>query len=247
MRLDVSGTQSRRWRGLLIAGRRCCERQVMSLPRAQPQWRVMACLGQERSAGLGGSRASLVILGPSPAPHAKARGRYCWQILVKSDRPRSGEKCGLCGLVRSWSGSRAEVVSGSILMSIRFRWRDAGQRPCPRFFCSGSGGSLSGGGCGAFCCSLRRLKSPKAKVTQKTEVNSPKITAFRIAHLFLGRLTASHPHLHHGHDRPCHAFHAESQGGPCPDGSDAPSLARGERRWRWCRQAVPRAERPAPT
>lgn len=44
------------------------------------------------------------------------------------------------------------------------------------------------------------------------------------AHLFLGRLTASHPHLHHGHDRPCHAFRAESQGGPCPDGSDAPSL-----------------------
>ena len=32
----------------------------------------------------------LVILGPSPAPHAMVRKRYCWQILVKSDSSEVG-------------------------------------------------------------------------------------------------------------------------------------------------------------
>ncbi len=43
-------------------------------------------------------------------------------------------------------------------------------------------------------------------------------------HLCLGRLTASHSHLHHGDDRPRQAFYAKPQGGPGPDGSDIPSL-----------------------
>jgi primosomal protein N' (replication factor Y) len=83
MRLDVTGTleaavaqAAGRWAALLRA-------EVMSLERRK------AAAGSglplpERSTGLGGETSHIVILGPSPAPHAKARGRYCWQILVKS-------------------------------------------------------------------------------------------------------------------------------------------------------------------
>ena len=34
----------------------------------------------------------VVVLGPSPAPHAMARGRYCWQILVKSSSLDAGKE-----------------------------------------------------------------------------------------------------------------------------------------------------------
>lgn len=83
VRLDVSGTlesvvaqAAGRWAALLRtevarAGRR--ETHVgngVSSPRCS--------VGSDEEAN------AIIILGPSPAPHALARGRYCWQILIKS-------------------------------------------------------------------------------------------------------------------------------------------------------------------
>ncbi len=42
------------------------------------------------SVGLGLAPKQIVVLGPSPAPHAMARGRYSWQLLVKSGSLEAG-------------------------------------------------------------------------------------------------------------------------------------------------------------
>lgn len=83
MRLDVTGTlepavarAAGRWAALLRA-------EVASLERHKATAGSRVPL-EERSTGLGGETSHIVILGPSPAPHAKVRGRYGWQILVKS-------------------------------------------------------------------------------------------------------------------------------------------------------------------
>lgn len=83
VRLDVSGTfepavaqAAERWTALLRAevagweGQELKESRNSSVP--------------QRSADMGGEAKGIVILGPSPAPRAMARGRYCWQVLVKS-------------------------------------------------------------------------------------------------------------------------------------------------------------------
>jgi primosomal protein N' (replication factor Y) len=82
VRLDVSGTfepavaqAADRWTALLraeVAGRE---------GQKSRDTRNSAVL--QRSADVGGGAKGLVILGPSPAPRAMARGRYCWHILVK--------------------------------------------------------------------------------------------------------------------------------------------------------------------
>lgn len=83
VRLNVSGTlepvvaqAAGRWAELLRA-------EVASTGNRGPNAGDGSPLSQ-RSAGFGGETSGLVILGPSPASHAMVRGRYCWQILVKS-------------------------------------------------------------------------------------------------------------------------------------------------------------------
>lgn len=72
------------------------------------------------------------------------------------------------------------MASVLISMLIRLRWRDVGQDRA-RFFLFRAGiGCVPGSGIGEAFRSRRRLKSPKAKVTQNTEVKSPKSTALRI-------------------------------------------------------------------
>jgi primosomal protein N' len=44
------------------------------------------------SVGSGAASKQVVVLGPSPAPHVLARGRYCWQILVKSTSLEDGKE-----------------------------------------------------------------------------------------------------------------------------------------------------------
>ena len=44
------------------------------------------------SVGLGLAPKQIVVLGPSPAPHAMARGRYSWQLLVKSGSLEAGRE-----------------------------------------------------------------------------------------------------------------------------------------------------------
>ncbi|MBA5875815.1 MAG: primosomal protein N' [Nitrospira sp. CR1.2] len=89
IRLDVSGTTepevaqaAHRWAALL-------RRQVPSARGAH----VSGSHGVPQPAGFSGvgrESPQLLVLGPSPAPHAMVRGRYCWQILVKSDSPEVG-------------------------------------------------------------------------------------------------------------------------------------------------------------
>lgn len=66
------------------------------------------------------------------------------------------------------------------LTSIRCRWRDANQARARLFLPLGGDNVLpwTGGAGGAWA--RRRLKRPKANVTQNTEVKRPKSTAFRM-------------------------------------------------------------------
>ena len=83
VRLDVTGTiepvvaqAADRWTTLLraqVAGSEPVD--------SNDRRRTMAA---QRLTGVGGEGREPVILGPSPAPHAMARGRYCWQILIKA-------------------------------------------------------------------------------------------------------------------------------------------------------------------
>ena len=89
IRLDVSGTAepvvaqaAHRWAALLRG-------QAASIQRAQTTGGHGATL-LSSPAGLMQVPQPLHILGPSPAPHAMVRGRYCWQILVKSDASEAG-------------------------------------------------------------------------------------------------------------------------------------------------------------
>jgi primosomal protein N' (replication factor Y) len=68
VRLDVSGTKE-----LLVS-------------QAAGRW---AALLRAQAAGATGT---VVVLGPSPAPHVLTRGRYCWQILIKSSSPEAGRE-----------------------------------------------------------------------------------------------------------------------------------------------------------
>ena len=89
IRLDVSGTAepavaraAHRWVALLRG-------QVFSAQGAP----LSGGHGVSRpggSAGVAGESRQPFILGPSPAPHAMVRNRYCWQILVKSDASEVG-------------------------------------------------------------------------------------------------------------------------------------------------------------
>lgn len=90
IRLDVSGTAepvvaqaAHRWAALLRG-------QAASIQRAQTTGGHGATL-LSSPAGLMQVPQPLHILGPSPAPHAMVRGRYCWQILVKSDASEAGK------------------------------------------------------------------------------------------------------------------------------------------------------------
>lgn len=83
IRLDVSGTleplvaqAAGRWATLLRA-------QVAGIEKVNRGASTDAPLVSE-SVGQRLVSNQVVVLGPSPAPHAMARGRYCWQILVKS-------------------------------------------------------------------------------------------------------------------------------------------------------------------
>ncbi len=78
VRLNISGTlewavirAAERWAGLLRA------EVIQSAPRPV-------------GADLQASVDDVTVLGPSPAPHVRTRGRYCWQILVKSRQAGAG-------------------------------------------------------------------------------------------------------------------------------------------------------------
>jgi primosomal protein N' (replication factor Y) len=82
VRLDVSGTlesavaqAADRWGALL--------RTEVAREERQNSKEGRGSILPHKEAGAAGEPNTL-ILGPSPAPHALARGRYCWQILVKS-------------------------------------------------------------------------------------------------------------------------------------------------------------------
>ena len=83
VRLDVSGTiepivaqAAHRWAGLLRAEVARAEIQrPKEVRRPVLPHEVTTVVGEEEKA---------VILGPSPAPHARTRGRFHWQILLKS-------------------------------------------------------------------------------------------------------------------------------------------------------------------
>lgn len=86
VRLDVSGTlepavaqAAHRWAALLRA--QVADTGVGRGANLAPT-----------SVGLGLTPKQIVVLGPSPAPHAMARGRYCWQILVKSGSLEAGRE-----------------------------------------------------------------------------------------------------------------------------------------------------------
>ncbi len=91
IRLDVSGTlepavaqAAHRWAArlrALIAGRETAGTGVGRGVNPAPA-----------SVGLGLAPKQIVVLGPSPAPHAMARGRYSWQLLVKSGSLEAGRE-----------------------------------------------------------------------------------------------------------------------------------------------------------
>ncbi|HNK77544.1 MAG TPA: primosomal protein N' [Nitrospira sp.] len=68
VRLDVSGTQE------------------AMVSQAADRW---AALLKAQAAG---REPMVVVLGPSPAPHVLRRGRYCWQILIKSASLEAGKE-----------------------------------------------------------------------------------------------------------------------------------------------------------
>jgi primosomal protein N' (replication factor Y) len=89
VRLDVSGTvesavaqAADRWAALLRAEVARANSRVSTADAYSPVGLNFTCADAEMNQTL--------ILGPSPAPHAMARGRYCWQILVKSLSPEVG-------------------------------------------------------------------------------------------------------------------------------------------------------------
>ncbi len=91
VRLDVSGTlepvvaqAADRWATLLRA-------EVAGSERRESKDSRRSAVAQ-RFIGVGGEAKKTVILGPSPAPHAMARGRYCWQILVKAVSLETGKE-----------------------------------------------------------------------------------------------------------------------------------------------------------
>ncbi|MCS6294650.1 MAG: primosomal protein N' [Nitrospira sp.] len=91
IRLDVSGTleplvaqAAGRWATLLRA-------QVAGKEKVNRGASTDASLVSE-SVGQRLVSNQVVVLGPSPAPHAMARGRYCWQILVKSSSLDAGKE-----------------------------------------------------------------------------------------------------------------------------------------------------------
>ncbi|MBS0170581.1 MAG: primosomal protein N' [Nitrospira sp.] len=84
IKLNVSGTvetaveqAAHRWAALL--------RGQMSSVHGAQKARGPGAAVPATSIGATGEWGPFLILGPSPAPHAMVRGRYCWQILVKSD------------------------------------------------------------------------------------------------------------------------------------------------------------------
>ena len=83
VRLGVSGTlqpvvtqAAERWVALL--------RAQVSGSDAQGSQDIRRPIVVQRFGGIGGEGEKTIILGPSPAPHPMARGRYCWQILLKA-------------------------------------------------------------------------------------------------------------------------------------------------------------------
>ncbi len=89
IRLDVSGTAE-------PAVARAAHRWVALLRRQGMSAQGVQITGGQGAVFLPGSGSAarespeLFILGPSPAPHAMVRNRYCWQILVKSDSSEVG-------------------------------------------------------------------------------------------------------------------------------------------------------------
>ena len=57
---------------------------------------------------------TIVVLGPSPAPHVLTRGRYCWQILVKSSSLEDGKEVA----VRTRENLERESRRGSLRYDI---------------------------------------------------------------------------------------------------------------------------------
>ncbi len=91
VRLDVSGTlepmvaqAADRWAALLRAEAAGAERLDIKAG--------CGSIMSPHSVSAEGESSTMIILGPSPAPHAMVRGRYCWQILVKSFSPKAGRE-----------------------------------------------------------------------------------------------------------------------------------------------------------
>jgi primosomal protein N' (replication factor Y) len=91
VRLDVSGTSepvvaqaAGRWATVLRA-------QVAGTERAA-RGHDHDASPMPGSAGQGWALRQVVVLGPSPAPHVLTRGRYCWQILLKSGSLEAGRE-----------------------------------------------------------------------------------------------------------------------------------------------------------
>ncbi|CAE6708141.1 replication restart helicase PriA [Nitrospira defluvii] len=89
IRLDVSGTAepsvaraAHRWVALLRGQVFSAQGAPISGGHGVPQ--------PAGFAGVAGESRQPLILGPSPAPHAMVRGRYCYQILVKADSSEGG-------------------------------------------------------------------------------------------------------------------------------------------------------------
>ena len=61
-----------------------------------------------------GRAQAIVVLGPSPAPHVLTRGRYCWQILVKSSSLEDGKEVA----VRTRENLERESRRGSLRYDI---------------------------------------------------------------------------------------------------------------------------------
>ncbi len=105
VRLDVSGTlepvvaeAASRWAGLLRT-------EVARLPVSQSNQGPLSVLPRGVS-GIGAEEQQTMILGPSPAPHARARGRHCWQILLKTLAPETGTELAIRTLEAIERGSR---------------------------------------------------------------------------------------------------------------------------------------------
>ena len=89
VRLDVSGTlesvvaqAAERWAGLLRA-------QVAGTGKTHQGHRSDGS-PETLCPGADPTSKQVVVLGPSPAPHVKTRGRFCWQILLKAHSVEAG-------------------------------------------------------------------------------------------------------------------------------------------------------------